>query len=113
MIRASLVALRRFVRRPAFWLLVWANRHVISLWGRSIFAEARRPGGTNSTRMQALFKGLWYETVSANGFSTNPSSKLVTILDDGTPGPVASTPKPEEWEPAREIHIDQPVTTPV
>jgi hypothetical protein len=106
MIRATFIALRRFVRRPAFWLLVWANRKVVALWGRPIAEEVRRPGGTNSARMQALFKGLWSETVTSTGFTSRPASKVVTILDDGTPGPVASTPKPDEWEPAREIHLD-------
>jgi hypothetical protein len=110
MIRASLIALRRFVRRPAFWLLVWANRKVIALWARSMAEEVRRPGGTNAERMKALFKGLWSETVTASGFTSQPASKIVTILDDGTPGPVASTPKPADWEPTREIHLDpQPV----
>lgn len=85
MFRASAIAFRRILRRPATWLLIWSGRHVIGLWGRSIFTEVRRTGGTNSTRFKALVRGLWSETVAA-GFTSKPATRVVTVLDDGTPG---------------------------
>src|SRR5262245_37392538 len=104
MFRASFIALRRVLRRPAAWLLVWASRHVIALWARSITAELRRPAPFDRARFIALLKGLWAET-AATGFTAKPTTRLVTVLDDGTP----DSPFPPDQGihvPRREIHLD-------
>jgi hypothetical protein len=104
MFRASFIAFRRVLRRPATWLLVWSSRHVLALWGRSILNELRRPARFDRDRFMALLKGLWSET-AATGFTAKPATRMVTILDDGTPDSLFTFAEGVH-EPRREIHLD-------
>lgn len=104
MFRASAIAFRRMLRRPATWLLIWSGRHVIGLWSRSIFNELRRPAGFDSVRFKALLKGLWSET-KATGFTAKPATRMVTVLDDGTPG-APTTVGDRVYEIHEEVNLD-------
>lgn len=81
MIRAMFTAVRRILRRPAFWFLVWSYRDVIALWGRSLLAEVRRPGPFDSDRVKALANGLWTATKESRFVVPTPLHDM-RVADD-------------------------------
>ena len=81
MIRAMFTAGRKFLRRPSFWLLAWTYRDVLALWGRSLAAEARRPGRFDGERIGTLVKGLW-ETTKQSRFAVQVPLHDIRVADE-------------------------------
>jgi len=46
------------LRRPAWWLLAWSQRHTLALWGRSLRAEAQRGRPVDVIRARRLVSTL-------------------------------------------------------
>lgn len=80
MIRIFLTTVRQVLRRPAFWLLVWAYRHVGALWARSIADELRRPGRFDGERFRFLIRSLWLATTNT-GFAVQPPAHKLSVVD--------------------------------
>ena len=69
------------VRRPAWWLLAWTQRHTLALWARSISAEVKGAEPTDLGRVRRLATALY--KVSADSRLTNAAGlRSLTLVGD-------------------------------
>jgi hypothetical protein len=77
----TLVKLIGALRRHAWWLLAWSQRHTLTLWGRSLRAELTGRGSTDVGRVRRLVTALY--KVSSDWRLTNSAGlTLLTLVDD-------------------------------
>jgi hypothetical protein len=74
------------VTRPLTVLLVWSQRHTLSLWGRSLAAELRRDGPIDLHRLAVLTRALW--RVSTDSRMRHLAEIRTIGFDDDTIGDI-------------------------
>ena len=80
LLRASLLIVRA-IRRPAWWLLAYSQRHTLALWWRSLRAELGRGRPVDTARLRRLATALYH--VSADSRLSNaPELKSIDVVDD-------------------------------
>ena len=65
MIRRVSALLNPFTR-TAMLAFAWSHRRTVMRWGRSLYAELRRPGRIEPKRLQQITKVLWAITGDDN-----------------------------------------------
>ncbi len=76
--------------RTAVLAFTWTHRRTILRWGRSLYAELRRPGRIEPRRLQVIARVLW--AITSNGELANARQLREVRLDgnvlvlDTTPG---------------------------
>ncbi|HEY3485688.1 MAG TPA: hypothetical protein VGK49_09900 [Ilumatobacteraceae bacterium] len=66
--------------RTAVLAFVWAHRHEIMRWGRSLYAEITGPGGVTPSRLSTIAQVLWRVT---NKQDLSRSRHLKSVRLDG------------------------------
>ena len=69
------------LRRPAWWLLAWSQRHTLGLWGRSIRAEVAGAEPTDVGRARRLVKAL-YKVTTDSRLNNAPGLRSLTVVGD-------------------------------
>ncbi len=71
----------RAIRRPAWWLLAYTQRHTLALWWRSLRAELGRGRPVDTTRMRRLASALYHLSADSR-LSNAPELKSIELIDD-------------------------------
>ena len=74
-------ALVRPIRRAAWILLFWTQRHTVALWWRSLRTELQRGRPINTARLRRLSVAL-YHVAADPRLSNAPELRLLSITDD-------------------------------
>lgn len=69
------------LRRPAWWLLAWSQRHTLGLWGRSIRAEVAGTKPMDAGRARRLVKAL-YKVTTDSRLTNSPGLRSLTVVGD-------------------------------
>ena len=69
------------LRRPAWWVLAWTQRHTLTLWSRSIHAELKGSEPTTAGRVHRLVTAL-YKVSSDRRLTNSAGLTLLTLVDD-------------------------------